>query len=81
MFDGVSGNKDKELEGFQSYGLIEYACSKMARAAGIAMNNCHFFEENDRCHFTARPFDRDDTGSKLHMGTSNNQQFAEAMSP
>ena len=34
-FDGVSGNKDKELDDPAGYGLIEYAYSKMAREAGM----------------------------------------------
>ncbi len=39
-FDGVSGNKDKELEDPQGYGLIEFAYSQMAQAAGITMTEC-----------------------------------------
>ncbi|OHE88179.1 MAG: hypothetical protein A3G75_01815 [Verrucomicrobia bacterium RIFCSPLOWO2_12_FULL_64_8] len=34
-FDGVTGNKDKELEDPIGYGAIEYAYSLMAKAAGI----------------------------------------------
>lgn len=33
-FDGVAGNKDKELEDPQGYGAIEYAYYLMAQAAG-----------------------------------------------
>jgi serine/threonine-protein kinase HipA len=66
-FDGVSGNRDKELEDPHGYGLIEYAYSKMARDAGITMNPCRVFEENGRHHFMARRFDRLDGGAKLHM--------------
>ena len=66
-FDGVNGNKDKELEDPQGYGLIEYAYSQMARAAGITMNDCHLLEENGRHHFMTRRFDRDVIGKKLHM--------------
>jgi serine/threonine-protein kinase HipA len=66
-FDGVSGNKDKELEDPQGYGLIEYAYSRMALASGITMNDCHLLEENGRRHFMTRRFDRDDAGNKLHM--------------
>ncbi|MDH3376668.1 MAG: HipA domain-containing protein [Gammaproteobacteria bacterium] len=66
-FDGVSGNKDKELEDPHGYGLIEYAYSMMAREAGITMNPCRVFEENGRHHFMARRFDRLDGGEKLHM--------------
>jgi serine/threonine-protein kinase HipA len=66
-FDGVSGNKDKELEDPQGYGLIEFAYSQMAQAAGISMTECRLLEENGRRHFMTRRFDRDDTGKKLHM--------------
>jgi len=66
-FDGVSGNKDKELDDPQGYGVIELAYSRMARAAGISMSDCRLLEENGRSHFMTRRFDRDDAGNKLHM--------------
>lgn len=66
-FDGVSGNKDKELEDPKGYGAIEYAYFKMATDAGIRMNECRLFEENGRRHFMARRFDRLNGGEKLHM--------------
>jgi serine/threonine-protein kinase HipA len=66
-FDGVSGNKDKELEDPQGYGLIEFAYSQMAQAAGISMTECRLLAENHRRHFMTRRFDRDDAGKKLHM--------------
>ena len=66
-FDGVSGNKDKELEDPKGYGLIEYAYSKMAADAGITMSECRLFEENNRHHFMTRRFDRLADGEKLHM--------------
>ncbi|MCT0226911.1 type II toxin-antitoxin system HipA family toxin [Synechococcus sp. CS-1331] len=66
-FDGVSGNKDREREDPQGYGLIELAYSRMARAAGITMTDCRLLEENGRQHFMTRRFDRDDAGNKLHM--------------
>ncbi len=66
-FDGVGGNRDKELEDPQGYGTIEYAYSKMAVAAGIRMNHCRLLEENDRRHFMTRRFDRLADGGKLHM--------------
>ncbi|MEW5704424.1 MAG: type II toxin-antitoxin system HipA family toxin [Pseudomonadota bacterium] len=66
-FDGVSGNKDKELEDPTGYGLIEYAYHKMAVAAGIAMNECRLLKENGRSHFMTRRFDRTKTGQKIHM--------------
>ncbi|MDR0902232.1 MAG: HipA domain-containing protein, partial [Opitutaceae bacterium] len=67
-FDGVSGNKDKELEDPKGYGAIEYAYSLMARAAGIRMSECRLFEEGGRRHFMTRRFDRPAAG-KLHMQT------------
>ncbi len=66
-FDGVSGNKDKELEDPAGYGLIEYAYYLMARECGIEISDCRLFEENNRRHFMTRRFDRTDQGEKLHM--------------
>ena len=66
-FDGVSGNKDKELEDPKGYGLIEYAYSKMAQDAGIFMSECRLLEEHGRHHFMTRRFDRLGGGEKLHM--------------
>ena len=66
-FDGVKGNKDKELEDPQGYGAIEYACYKMAKDCGIEMSECRLFEENGRRHFMTRRFDRLEGGQKLHM--------------
>ena len=65
-FDGVAGNKDKELEDPQGFGAIEYAYSLMARAAGITMSECRLLEENNRRHFMTRRFDRLPGGGKLH---------------
>lgn len=66
-FDGVTGNKDKELDDPQGYGAIEYAYALMAEAAGIAMTECRLLEEHGRRHFMTRRFDRLDDGGKLHM--------------
>jgi serine/threonine-protein kinase HipA len=66
-FDGVSGNKDKELEDPAGYGLIEYAYYKMALAADIEMKECRLLEENGRSHFMTKRFDRSDSGQKIHM--------------
>lgn len=66
-FDGVSGNKDKELEDPKGYGAIEHAYCRMAVDAGIAMSPCRLFEENGRRHFMTKRFDRLDGGGKLHM--------------
>jgi serine/threonine-protein kinase HipA len=66
-FDGVTGNKDKELEDPKGYGAIEYAYSLMAKAAGVDMSECRLLEEGGRRHFMTRRFDRLAGGEKLHM--------------
>ena len=66
-FDGVKGNRDKELDDPQGYGAIEYACYLMARDCGIEMSECRLFEESDRRHFMTRRFDRTIEGKKVHM--------------
>jgi serine/threonine-protein kinase HipA len=66
-FDGVTGNKDKELEDPKGYGAIEYAYSMMAKAAGVDMSECRLLEEGGRRHFVTRRFDRLAGGEKLHM--------------
>ena len=66
-FDGVSGNKDKELDDPTGFGAIEYAYALMAQAAGITMSECRLLEENGRRHFMTRRFDRTENGGKLHM--------------
>jgi len=66
-FDGVSGNKDKELDDPKGYGLIEYAYYLMARDCGIDISECRLFKENGRSHFMTRRFDRTSTGERLHM--------------
>ncbi len=66
-FDGVAGNKDKELEDPRGFGLIEFAYHRMALAAGIAMSECRLLREQGRNHFMTRRFDRLDGGGKLHM--------------
>lgn len=66
-FDGVQGNRDKELDDPRGYGSIEYACYLMARDCGIEMTECRLFEENDRRHFMTKRFDRSNEGQKLHM--------------
>lgn len=66
-FDGVSGNKDKEMEDPKGYGVIEYAYYRMATAAGITMSKCRLLVENGRRHFMTRRFDRQADGGKLHM--------------
>ncbi len=66
-FDGVSGNRDRELEDPKGYGLIEYAYYKMALAAGISMSECRLLEEQGRSHFMTKRFDRTPAGEKVHM--------------
>jgi serine/threonine-protein kinase HipA len=68
-FDGVSGNRDKELDDPQGFGQIEYAYYLMARAAGISMSECRLLQEGSRSHFMTRRFDRSASGGKLHMQT------------
>jgi serine/threonine-protein kinase HipA len=66
-FDGVSGNRDRDLEDPQGFGAIEYAYSQMARQAGIVMTECRILEEHGRRHFMTRRFDRTEDGERLHM--------------
>jgi serine/threonine-protein kinase HipA len=66
-FDGVSANRDKELNDPEGYGAIEYAYAKMARRAGVEMTECRLLEEHGRRHFMTRRFDRLDRAGKLHM--------------
>jgi serine/threonine-protein kinase HipA len=66
-FDGVAGNRDRELEDPRGFGAVEYAYALMAQAAGIRMSECRLLEENGRRHFMTRRFDRGDDGSKRHM--------------
>ncbi|MGH8168584.1 MAG: type II toxin-antitoxin system HipA family toxin, partial [Woeseiaceae bacterium] len=68
-FDGVHGNRDRELEDPRGYTVIEYAYSLMATAAGIEMEECRLLEEDGRRHFMTRRFDRTREGAKLHMQT------------
>ncbi|MDR1076271.1 MAG: HipA domain-containing protein [Xanthomonadaceae bacterium] len=66
-FDGVSGNRDRELDDPKGFGAIEYAYSLMARATGIEMSPSRLLEEHGRRHFMTRRFDRLPGGGKLHM--------------
>ncbi len=66
-FDGVSGNRDRELDDPQGYGAIEYAYALMAQSAGIAMSECRLLEEGGRRHFMTRRFDRAEDGRRLHL--------------
>ncbi|MEJ1357658.1 MAG: type II toxin-antitoxin system HipA family toxin [Candidatus Sedimenticola sp. (ex Thyasira tokunagai)] len=80
-FDGVHGNRDKELADPQGFGRIEYAYSLMARNAGITMEECRLHEEGGRAHFMTKRFDRTDKGEKLHMqslGSMRHYDFNQA---
>ena len=66
-FDGVSGNKDKELADPKGYGAIEYAYYLMAKQAGITMSESRLLEDNGRRHFMTRRFDRTSNGERTHM--------------
>ncbi len=68
-FDGVSRAGDHGLTDPAGWGAVEYAYSKMAKAAGIDMTECRLLEENGRRHFMTRRFDRQEDGEKLHMQT------------
>ena len=65
-FDGVDGNRDKELADPLGFGRIEYAYSNMARAAGITLSRTRLLTEGGRAHFMTERFDRID-GDKLHL--------------
>ena len=66
-FDGVAGNRDRELNDPQGYGLVEYTYHLMARAAGISMADCRILREGGRNHFITRRFDRTAAGDKIHL--------------
>jgi serine/threonine-protein kinase HipA len=68
-FDGVSHSGDHGLTDPEGWGVVEYAYSKMARAAGVEMTECRLLEEHGRRHFMTRRFDRPEDGGKLHMQT------------
>ena len=65
-FDGVDGNRDKELADPLGYGRIEHAYADMARAAGISVPRTRLLEEGGRAHFMTERFDRHD-GDRLHL--------------
>lgn len=66
-FDGVSGDRDREMADPHGYGLIEYAYYLMAQQVGIQMSECRLHHEANRSHFMTRRFDRDIDGRKIHM--------------
>ena len=66
-FDGISNNRDKEVNDPEGYGLIEYVYYLMASKAGVIMSDCRLHKESGRSHFMTRRFDRTIIGDKLHM--------------
>jgi serine/threonine-protein kinase HipA len=66
-FDGVKGNKDKELTDPVGYGAVEEAYARMAEAAGVTVAEHRLLEEGGRRHFMSKRFDRTPGGGKLHM--------------
>ncbi len=66
-FDGVSGNKDKELADPSGDGAVEHASGQMAAAAGVTVAESRLLEEGGRRHFMSKRFDRLEGGGKLHM--------------
>lgn len=68
-FDGVARSGDHGLVDPQGWGVVEYAYSRMARAAGIDMTETRLLDEGPRRHFMTKRFDRDASGRKIHMQT------------
>ncbi len=66
-FDGVGDSTRESFGDPDGYGGVEFAYSKMAKAAGLEMSECRLLEENGRRHFMTRRFDRPEGGGKLHM--------------
>lgn len=80
-FDGVSGNRDKELADPLGYGRIEFAYYLMATAAGIRIMPSRLHEEGGRAHFMTQRYDRSASGAKLHyqsLGAMMHYDFEQA---
>ena len=70
-FDGVSAEAGGHALAREfrpgPFGRIEYAYSRMARAAGVEMAETHLLCERDYAHFMTKRFDREgDTRAHLH---------------
>ncbi|MGH7654617.1 MAG: type II toxin-antitoxin system HipA family toxin, partial [Gemmatimonadaceae bacterium] len=69
-FDGVAdsagGSSIRENVRPGPWGRIEYAYSKIARAAGIEMAESHLLHDRTFAHFMTKRFDVDN-GARLHM--------------
>ncbi len=64
-FDGVSDNQFNQPQG---YGRIEYAYYRMAKSAGVEMEDCRLLPDREgRAHFMTRRFDRSAGNEKMHM--------------
>ncbi len=64
--DGANKISLGESEGM---GKIEYAYYLLAQSAGIEMSKSMLIEEESRCHFITKRFDRNENGEKIHMQT------------
>jgi len=65
----IDGANKKSLGESDGIGKIEYAYYKMANQCKIDISDSRLYEEEDRCHFMTKRFDRSDKGEKLHMQT------------
>ena len=68
-FDGVAFSGDWGITDPKGYGLLEYAYAQLAQRSGITMAECRLLQENGRCHFMTRRFDRDASGGKRFVQT------------
>ncbi len=67
-FGSITNNRDKDSEpDYSDYSKIEYAYSLMAKDAGIDMAECRLIKSHEGYHFMTKRFDREDSGSKIHM--------------
>ena len=63
---GMDGHGDRLGES-APYGRIEFAYSKMAKAAGVDMMPCQLLAEGPRRHFMTKRFDRGMAGERFHV--------------
>jgi serine/threonine-protein kinase HipA len=79
-FDGVSAGAGGHVMAKEfvrgPFGRIEYAYSRMARAAGIEMAETHLLRERDFAHFMTKRFDREGD-ARLHMHSLGGLQHAD----
>lgn len=68
-FDGVQFSGDWGIADPAGYGLLEYSYYKMALRCGINMMESRLLQENGRCHFMTRRFDRSNNGDKYFTQT------------